>query len=489
MEKTKSPLPPSCKGGVKIFIIFILSSVIGCLLFAVPASANGFDPNNIISDEEILDYSSMTLEAIKEFLTSKGSFLAAYSCADPDGKTMTAPEIIYDRAITNKISPKFLLVLLQKEQSLIEDASPSQGQLDWAAGYGCPDGDSCNTRWQGFWKQANSASLQFRDYMDNPQLYTYKAGGLYTFTNPYSTTKQEITVVTPANRATAALYNYTPHVYNGNYNFYKIWQRYFTRSYLDGSLLQAQGEAGVWLIQSGKKRPFLSKGALTSRFDIKKVIIVNKSDLDKYETGAPIKFAQYSLVRSPRGTVFLLVDDKKRGFASSEAFRKMGFNPEEVADAAWDDINSYADGVPLTATSTYPTGALLQDKKTGGVYWVNEGTKAPIWDAIFLKTKFKNKKIIPVASSELANYPAISPVMFEDGELLQSTFYPAVYIIADGKRRPISSAKVFEGLGYKWENIIKVSPKVLNLYEQGEPITEIVVGNGNNSQTATSTLQ
>ena len=446
--------------------------------FHPAARADNFDPNNIISDGEVLNYSSMTLDDIREFLKNKGGYLATYSCADPNGKIMPAAEIIYDRATVNKVSPKFLIALLQKEQSLIEDNSPKQSQLDWATGYGCPDGDSCNTRWQGFWKQINSASLQFRDYIDNPQLYTYKAGNSYSFTNPYSSTPKEPTIVIPANRATAALYNYTPHVYNGNYNFYKIWQRYFTKNYPDGFLLQAQGEGGVWLIQNGKKRPFANRGALTSRFDVKKIISINKSDLDKYETAAPIKFPQYSLVRSPRGTIFLLVDNKKRGFASGEAFRKMGFNPEEVVGASWEDINSYEDGISLTATSTYPTGALLQNKKTGGVYWVFEGKKFPILDGIFLKTKFKNKKIISVQPQELDNYTTAEPVIFDDGELLKSPMSSAVYIISNGKKRVINSGKLFEQLGYKWENVIIAPSKVLYLYEEGAPIAQTANNNG-----------
>jgi len=462
----------------KIRLFFVLSFIV-CLLFTTKVSLaeNNFNPNYIISDSEILDYTAMSLEEIKEFLRDRGGYLANYSCPDPDGKIMTAAEIIYDRAATNLVNPKFLLVLLQKEQSLIEDTSPKQSQLNWATGYGCPDGGGCNSRWQGFWKQVNSASLQFRDYIDNPHLYTFKAGQTYTFTNPYSTTATGTTIVTPYNKATAALYNYTPHVYNGNFNFYNIWQRYFTREYYDGALLQAEGEAGVWLIQNGKKRPFLTKAALTSRFDPNKVIIVNKSDLDKYPTGAAIKFQNYSLIRSPRGTVFLLVDDKRHGFASPEAFRKIGYNPEEIMDAGWEDINAYVEGKPLTATSTYPAGALLQDKKTGGIYWVYEGTKAPIWDATFLKTKFKGKKIIPVTETELADYETISPVLFGDGELVKSTNSPAVYLIADGQKRPFASGKVFEDLGYKWSNIITISPKVLYFYPEGAPITETTNSN------------
>jgi hypothetical protein len=466
---------------IKIFCFLLFAF---CFLAQGAKAEDNFNPNYIISDFEILNYDSMSLNDIQEFLINKNSYLVNYkikSCTAEDvfnkvecsGKIMSAAEIIYDRAITNKISPKFLLVLLQKEQSLIEETSPRQSQLDWATGYGCFDGAPCNTYWKGFWKQVNSASLQFIDYMENPRLYTYKAGETYTFTNPYATIKGETTLVTPANQATAGLYNYTPHVYNGNYNFYKIWQRYFTRSYPDGSLLQAEGEVGVWLIEDGVKRPFLTKGALTSRYDEKKIIIVNKSDLDSYLKGAPIKFPQYSLVRSPGGTIFLLVDDKKRGFADSEAFKKIGYNPEEVMNASWEDVNAYKDGAPITATSTYPTGALLQDKKTGGVYWVSEGEKQPIWDAIFLKTKFKNKKIIPVVAEELNNYKTSDPVIFGDGELVKSSASPAVYLISAGKKRPFMSGKIFEEMGYKWENIIPLSPKVLYLYEEGESITDV----------------
>ena len=353
--------------------------------------------------------------------------------------------------------------------SLIEETSPTPRQLDWACGYGCPDGQACNTRWQGFGKQVNSAALQFFDYMENPQNYTYRSGMTYTISN----TGRPPSLVTPLNQATAALYNYTPHVYNGNYNFYKLWMRYFTRNYPNGTLLQAKGEAGVWLIQNGKKRPFLTKGALTSRFDINKVVQVNKSDLDKYLTGDPLLFPQYSLVRSPRGTVFLIVDDMRRGFVSSEAFRMIGYNPEEIINASWDDINAYVEGPNLTATSTYPTGALLQDNTTGGIYYVTEGTKAPLWSAVLLKTKYRWKSITAVSPEKLASYTTVEPAIFGDGELLTSDISPAVYVIDNMKKRPIVSGKIFEELGYKWSNIISVPTKILDLYEEGEAISEI----------------
>ncbi len=477
--------------------VLILMFFLSFFILILEANANnGFNPSLIISDAEILDNQTMTLHEIQSFLDTKNSFLANYSCPDANGIVRRASEIIYNASTKNydcdnvplsanpteqeksqkckkiTINPKFLLVLLQKEQSLIEATSPTQSRLDWATGYGCPDGGGCNVRWKGFGKQVNSAALQFFDYMINPNNYTYQNGRSYTFSNPYSTTVKNATTVTIGNNATAALYNYTPHVYNGNYNFYNIWQRYFTRLYPDGSLVQAKGENTVWLIQHGKKRAFLSKGALTSRFDINKVIPINSSDLDKYETGAPIKFAQYSFLRSPKGTVFLLVDDKKHGFVNQEALRKVGVNPEEIINATWDEINVYSDGKHITPTSTYLFGALLQNKKTGGVYWVIDGTKAALTDPIYLKTRFIGKKIAPVSSEELDRFSTISPVIFTNGELLKTAGKPGVYIIVDGYRRPFSSGEIFEKLGYKWSNIITVPEKILLTFPLGTAVAE-----------------
>lgn len=470
-------------------IIISVAILTGGLMALNSAQAIEFDPNYIISDAELYDSGSMSLIEIEQFLRARGSYLADRQFKNCDGHYKSGARIVYEAANNYDcegvaigsnptyeekarlcepvtINPKLLLVLLQKEQSLIEDSSPSQGQLDWATGYGCPDGGGCNDRWRGVGKQINSAALQFFDYMQNPHHYSYRAGQTYTVSN----TGRGPSIVTPRNQATAALYNYTPHVYNGNYNFYKLWLKYFTRTYPNGSLLQAKGEPGVWLIQDGKKRPFLTRGALTTRYDANKIITVDASVLAQYPTGDGLKFPQYSLIRSPRGTIFLIVDDTRRGFASGEAFRKIGYNPEEIIDASWDDINVYKEGKPITATTTYPTGALVQDQETGGVYWVTEGTKAPLLHPIFLKTKFKYKPIHGMTKEKLAEYKTVDPVVFDEGELLTPDNSPAVYVIENEKKRVITGANIFEELGYKWENIITVPSVITALYPDGDPL-------------------
>jgi len=466
-----------------------------------------FNPNQIITDDEFYDYNSMSTQDIQGFLQKENSYLANYITTNAYGTTESAAEIIYDATHNNydcygvtlsdnpteaerklkcknitTVNPKLLLVLLQKEESLIEDPSPSQTHLDWATGYGIFDGmltctpyDKCY-KYKGFGKQVNSSALQFLAYVNEQDRYTYKAGQTYTITNtadPYCTTSNQTMTVTPANKATAALYNYTPHVFNGNYNVFKLWKRYFPKTiknYPDGTVLQAKGDAGIYLIEGGKKRPFSSFSAFSSRFKPDQIVTVSTSDLDNYPPGDAIRFSNYSLVQTPDKKIYLLVDKEKRPFASMDVFRRIGFNTEEIETASVADLNIYSVGKTITATSTYVTGALVQDTKTGGVFYVVDGTKAPITDKIILTTKFKGKKITKATTKVLDKYTKVSPVMFDDGTLVKTDSFPTIYLISNGKKRPFTDEATFTSLGYNMKNVISVSSKFLYNYQQGDPI-------------------
>ncbi|MFA5109025.1 MAG: hypothetical protein WC458_00555 [Patescibacteria group bacterium] len=458
-----------------------------------------FNPHRILEDSELLNYNAMSLADIQNFLQAKGSFLASYTTIDTYGNQKTAAEIIYNATHNNydcdnadlsdeptetekslkcrhitTVNPKFILVLLQKESSLIEDSSPSQSNLDWATGYGCPDNWVCNPYYKGFGKQVNSAALQFYAYMTEPNRYNYKAGQTYTISNtiqPYCVDSNQIMSVTPQNLATAGLYNYTPHVFNGNYNVYKLWNRYFpkvSRLYPDSSIIKAMGDPQIWLIENGKKRHFANWSAFISRFHPEQIVEVNSADLDNYPNGEEIKFANYSLVRTPDKKTYLLVDKEKRPFASDAVFKKIGFNPEEVEKATSEDLVGYSLGKTITATSTYVTGALLQDSKTGDVFYVENGIKAPV-DKILLKTKFAEQKIIKKTTKELKVYATSTPILLNEGTLVKTENFPLVYLISDGKKRPIDDA-TFLKLGYNPKNVITVSSQFLYNYDAGEAV-------------------
>ncbi len=117
------------------------------------------------------DYTSWSRDDIQRFLDSKGSYLRTYQDYDENNAFLPAADIIYNAAQTYHINPKFLLVTLQKEQSLVTDDSPTDRQLNWATGYavcdGCDLSDPKVTKYKGFGKQVAGAAGNIRWYYKN----------------------------------------------------------------------------------------------------------------------------------------------------------------------------------------------------------------------------------------------------------------------------------------------------------------------------------
>lgn len=436
-------------------------------LFMPVAQAFEFNPNTIISDAELEDTFALDFNGIQRYLDR--GYLSTYITTNYEGRRAYAVDILYRASQNYQLNPKFLIVLLQKEQSLIEDDDPTENQLAWATGYGvcdsCSKSDAAIQRWEGFGKQVNSAAAQFREgYLADLEAYGYTSAGY----GPGITSQIDDILVTPTNNATAALYSYTPHLH-GNENFARIWYEYFAQEYPSGSLLQAAGEEGVWLVQHDTIRPITSYAALVSRYNPDNIIQVDASTLSQYDHGLPISFPNYSLLRSPGGTVYLIVDDERRGFASRDALRIIGYSEDEITDVTWDDLDAYSEGEPITIETVYPQGRLLQNATTGGVYFVRDGVKYPLKSRTVLNVNFNDWTIYPTAAEELETYETGDAVKVQDGTLLKSD-EPAVFVISDGERRPILSGEVFVNMGWQWENIVTTDHATLELHPLGDAI-------------------
>lgn len=438
---------------LKKSIIFLL--VFGFFIPGQSVWAVVFNNGYIISDSDLTDSGAMTFGEIQNFLERRNGALGGYFALDKNGVNKSAAEIIWQAAQDYTINPKFLLVMLQKEQSLVEDGSASPKQYDWAMGYGvcdsCDLNDPALSLFKGFGTQVDRAAWRNRWYINNSESWLKQPGHMYKIDG------HDIFIV---NQATANLYNYTPHIH-GNYVFWQIWNRWFTQKYPDGSLLQAEGEAGVWLIADGLRRPFFSKGALVSRYNIENIISVSKTELEKYEIGRPIKFPNYSLLQTPMGNVYLLIDDRLRKFESDNVWRTIGYNPEEFEVLNLAEFDQYELGEPITMKSAYPMGALLQDKITGGVFFVQDGKKYPIITKDILKINYPKYHLTAVSPAELDKFERQDPIKIKNGALVKAVNHPTVYVISDGLKRPIVSGDVFERLGYKWENVKLVDPRSL----------------------------
>lgn len=237
---------------------------------AIHPAYNGFDAGNIITDYVMSDYSSMSEGEIQAFLKSKNPCnntnvaLASYysshtyhienghfvCMADERFDGESAAHIIWQAAQDFRINPKVLIVLLEKEQGLVTDTWPNFDlQYRSATGYGCPDSAVCDSQYYGFRNQVRSAAEFYRIILDNGSRY-YPLGENYIKYNPEGACGGS--VVNIQNRATSALYQYTPYqprpeVLNatpgtaipcgahGNSNFYYYYTKWFGDTHISVS--------------------------------------------------------------------------------------------------------------------------------------------------------------------------------------------------------------------------------------------------------------
>ncbi len=449
---------------------FLLIVFIGFVFFVFKSSSLDYDaffnPNYIISDFELEDSSSMDLYDIQGFLNKQSGTLKNYFTKNPNnGKIISAAEIIYNAGKAHKINPKYLIVLLQKEQSLITDPYPTKKQLDWAMGFAicdsCQMDDPILQKYRGFYNQVFYAAERNRFYIENNhKAWLFQIGKEYDIDGH---------LVTPINQATVNLYNYTPH-WNGNYNFWKIWQKWFTKKYPDGSIVKSYGSPSIWLIENGYKRPFITWSSFVSRYNNSDIINVNYSDLEKYPIGDPIRFENYSYLKTSDGNFYMVDDDKLRKFESREVTRYFGINPEETLLISYEDYNYYPKGDDITMKSLYPNGILLKDQEDGKIYYAKDGKKSFILNEELVKINYPNQVIALVSHDEIEKLENAKDVIMKDGILVKSNNNPSVYFISNGLRLPILNEGVFKQLGFAWEDIFEVSDGLISLNILGDPI-------------------
>lgn len=233
------------------------------------ADGRNFDPSYIISDAAFYDPQAMSEAEIAAFLqTNIGSCLnsnclnvvrvdtqsrsanamcSAYAGAPQE----SAARILYKVQSACGISAKVLLVTLQKEQSLVTDRSPTASRLDRAMGYACPDNTAipgwCDPAYGGLYNQLYWAAYQMDRYSNPPgtsNYFTWFPVGSPSRVQFHPNTACGTTTLTIRNRATAALYYYTPYQPNaaalsnlygtgdacssyGNRNFWRMYSDWF----------------------------------------------------------------------------------------------------------------------------------------------------------------------------------------------------------------------------------------------------------------------
>jgi LysM repeat protein len=233
--------------------------------FMLPLGS-AFDPGNLISDAEFFRAGSMSAEAIQAFFVQRNpDCRAGFVCikdykettfsrdksvlceAYQGAENETAAQIVAKVSQACGVSVEALLVLIQKEQSLITLSSPTSIRFERATGYACPDTAPCDAQFFGFYNQVYNAAKQFKRYSNPPgttRFFTWFPIGKTSQVRLHPNASCGTTPVTIKNQATAGLYYYTPYTPNqialtnlastgdscsayGNRNFWRVYNYWF----------------------------------------------------------------------------------------------------------------------------------------------------------------------------------------------------------------------------------------------------------------------
>ena len=243
--------------------------------FLLPVGS-AFDPGNLISDSEFFTSGTMTVDQIQAFLNDKvQNCRAGYVCmkdyrettfsrdqtvlckAYSGAENESAAQILFKVSEACGVSVEALLVLIQKEQSLVTHTWPSTWRYDKATGYACPDTAPCDERYFGFYNQVYNAARQFKRYSNPPgtsRFFTWFPVGGTSQVRLHPNASCGTTPVTIKNQATAGLYYYTPYTPNapamvnissvgdscsayGNRNFWRIYNFWFKKPQNFGTMV------------------------------------------------------------------------------------------------------------------------------------------------------------------------------------------------------------------------------------------------------------
>lgn len=460
----------------------------------------GFNPSLLIDDKRFLDTQTFGgAEGIQKFLEKKGSVLANTSqdflvklrepgfsdlktkLEDPKpalGRLRTASELIWDASQQSGLNPQIFIVKLQKEQGLIttrqnDPADRLQRALDFSLGFGCPDNSPCNGIFQGFYFQLFGALDQqgerylgagkslvraFNTPLDKPVLSIggkgVKVGDIAEISNttdPYGVPPTQQVLI--SNRATAALYRYTPHVFNGNYNFWRYFNEWF--KYPNGTIMQVGTDTAKYIIQNGSRFALPTFVAQAKGLDLSTSIVVSPTEVESYPADpsplGPDDNTIVSVTGSPQKYVF--INNLKRP-ASDFVLKQRKLDPSKTLTITPEENLLFKESEQLTPTD----GTVLRGVQDKAVYLVESG-KLKAYSGLTFNQYKVAKKVQIVPDAEIASYPKNGFVVPLDGTIVKSASDRAVYEISAGSKK-IFSGEIFRNR--------KISPKAISILSQEE---------------------
>ena len=175
------------------------------------------------------------------------------------------------------------------------------------------------------------------------------------------------------------------------------------------------------------------------------------------------------VLRGRDDTAYLYEAGHKRAFPTPESFASYGYQWQQIIQISDQALTAIPDGPEMT----FREGALLRGSDET-IYIIEKECKRPFVSArVFEGLGYRWQNVVQVPDSCLealkSGCPIATPRTHPDGTLLRGSGV-TVYLLCSGKRCLIPSKRVFQSWGYRWEQIVQVTDQQLAAYPLGEAI-------------------
>lgn len=376
------------------------------------------------------------------------------------GGTKNSARIIYEISQLCGINSKVLIVLLQKEQTLVTDDWPWSIQYRSATGYGCPDTAPCDSEFYGFFNQTYQAARAFKRYQANPNSYNYRAGyNNNILFNPNASCGSSSIFI--ENQATAGLYIYTPYQPNqsalnnlyglgdgcsayGNRNFWRIFNDWFGPT--TGPLVRTESSGALFYSDGEKKYPvgsmqmaeqyglglqdvrFVSQQELDALQLSPKLSVVTKSDSDTDDDG---------------GNLYLISSGKRQLITSMQQFYDFGFELSQIGSLPLSQLTR----MPLHGNLNYYTRG-----QNGYLFKIETGKKRAILDLQTFSDVNPSGNFSDINNFILDNIQIGSPIIVGTN-LLKDSSTGKLWLVKDDTWHYIPSMDIYSCIGQPYYKI------------------------------------
>ncbi len=244
----------------------------------------------------------------------------------------------------------------------------------------------------------------------------------------------------------------------------------------NGALIKTPTSPAVYFIKDGYRSWVPSRNVFNSRFKWNQIVKVTSTELNKYlthPTESILRFREGTLFRlGSTPAVYVVGGGEKRWIDSSATFTGKGYKWSNILIAESQSIlDAHPNGPTLTSGSNLPNGTLTKTSSSSAVYVLNGGERRHVLSPTVLLSQFRWQDIVHISDGVMNSYPIGRRYHYRNGSIVKGPSGSAIFFIDSEKKRHFSSASVYLGLGYFWDDyVIAESSSILDYHISGDSI-------------------